>query len=282
MSKFDLTVAYRIYPGIPEYVPVFQTDKLKLTEFGLKSFLNAIGGLKVKFYAILDTCPVEYKETVLRNFPDAVIIEGTKLGNFGSFEKQIEILLNQTESQAIYFAEDDYFYLPDSLEMAMNFFEKHNPDFLTLYYTPEYMSFEIHNIFKPEGINFENRFWQRVGSTTLTFLTTKQTLQATKNVFMSFTKRNYDASLWFSLTKRGIFHPKFYKPLFDSSLNYLFPKLIAKIWLYNGLQAVFGRKYSLYAPFPSLATHLNKNYLPPNVRWYELFDYFIDFWNISR
>jgi hypothetical protein len=35
------------------------------------------------------------------------------VGNPFTFKKQIEILLNQKESEYIMLAEDDYFYLPD-------------------------------------------------------------------------------------------------------------------------------------------------------------------------
>lgn len=282
MSKFDIAVAYRIYPGIGKPVYLFSNDKLKLVEFAFRSFLNALGSVRAKIFVILDNCPKVYKDTILELCQDAIIIEGTKLGNEGSFELQINQLIEQTDSDLVYFAEDDYFYLPQSIELALEFYNQHKPDFLTLYYHPDYLNWEIHNLRKPEGINFSDHFWQRIGSTTLTFFTSKATLLTTRKVFLTFTKKNYDASLWFSLTKQGIFTPKFYKLAFNPKRNWIYAKLIAKMWLFNGWQSLFGKKYTLYAPSPSLATHLEKDSLAPNVPWVEHFNLALSRWNIIK
>ncbi len=281
MRNFDLCVAYRVYPGICKPVFMFQNNKLKLAQFAFKSFVNALGKVKTKLYIILDTCPNEYKDTFLRIYPDAEIIEGVHLGNPGSFEMQMNLLLEQNFSDLVYFAEDDYFYLPDSIEISLDFYRKHKPHFLTLYYHPDYLNWEIHNISAPKGIAFENRFWQRIGSTTLTFLTSKKILDETKNVFLSFKKKNYDCSLWFSLTKTNIFKPAFYKLAFNPKRNWFYAKMIAKMWWFNAWQSLFGNEYSLYAPFPSLATHLERDSLAPNVRWNELFQYYQKLWKIE-
>lgn len=280
MNKFNLTVAYRIYPGIGKPVALFNSNKLKLVEFAFNSFLHSLGNLKIKLFVILDSCPKEYKSLILSKFPNAILIETSKAGNSKTFEMQLELLLSQNETNLVYFAEDDYFYQPNSLETAVDFFYNHDPDFLTLYYHPDYSNLEIHKILKTETIDFKSLSWQRVCSTTLTFLTTKNTLEKTKNIFLTFGQGNYDSSIWLSLTKQGIFHPKLYFLPFASSRKLFFLKMITKMWLHNWQHLIFGKKYSLFAPFPSLATHLEKDSLSPNIKWKELFDHYLQSWNL--
>jgi hypothetical protein len=263
MHRFDLAVAYRIYPGIGKPVAVFGNDKLKLTEFAFKSFLNSLGNLKIKLYVILDSCPKAYKEIIQGNFPQSTIIEMDKAGNFKTFETQIDLLLNQNDSELIYFAEDDYFYIQNSSELATNFYLTHNPSFLTLYYHPDYLNWEIHNLSKPQGITYSNYFWQFVGSTTLTFLTNRNDLTKAKNVFLTFGKRNFDCSLWLSLTKRDIFSPKFYLLPLSSKKKKFYFKVIAKMWYFNWFQSIFGQKFFINGSFPFACNTSRKRFSRP-------------------
>lgn len=275
---YDLSVAYRIYPGIGKPVAIFNNDKLKLTEFAFKSFLHSLGNLKVELFVLLDSCPPKYKEIILSNFSKSNFIELHKAGNCKTFELQLELLLHKSRANLVYFAEDDYFYLPNALQLAVDFFQSYNPDFLTLYFHPDYQNWEFHRIEKPAQTEFGNRIWQTVATTTLTFLTTKKTLFETKKVFLSFVKKNYDSSLWLSLTKKGIFKPKFYSLPFTSQRKKFYFKMITKMWLYNWRQILLGKKFSLYSPNPSLATHLEKDSLSPNVDWPPLFETFCEQW----
>ena len=52
MYKFDLAVAYRIYPGLAQKPPVYENDKLGLAELCLNSFRKSLGTLRVKVYAL--------------------------------------------------------------------------------------------------------------------------------------------------------------------------------------------------------------------------------------
>jgi hypothetical protein len=58
--RFDLAVAYRVYPGISKEPAVHADDKLRLAELCLRSFKEALGTLRVKVWALLDGCPPEY------------------------------------------------------------------------------------------------------------------------------------------------------------------------------------------------------------------------------
>ena len=42
-KKYDLTVAYRIYPKISRSPAIYRNDKFKLSEFCLKSFKDSLG-----------------------------------------------------------------------------------------------------------------------------------------------------------------------------------------------------------------------------------------------
>ncbi len=281
MKKFDIVVAYRIYPGIGKPLAIYNGDKFKLVKLAFKSFLNALGGVNARLYLILDSCPKIYKEMLLSFFHDAKVVEVSQAGNSKTFEIQIALLLEQQESNLIYLAEDDYFYLPNAFETTVDFFLQNSPNFLTLYYHPDYLNWEIHKLGKHNRVYSNNLLWEQVGSTTLTFLTTKNTLSRTKKVFATFSKRNYDASIWFALTKLGINTPKFYSlPLTSDKADFYF-KLVAKMWYHSWRQIIFGEKFTLFAPNPSLATHLERDSLAPNVPWKEHFEHYSRIWNIE-
>ena len=161
-QKYDLAVAYRIYPGIHKTVPIFAESKLQFSEFCLKSFKNALGSLNVKLWVIMDNCPPEYDEVFQRYFDseDMELIHLTKAGNQATFGKQIEILSSQTDAELVYFAEDDYYFFPNQFVEMVEFI-KTNADahFVGAYDHPDYYKFDIHNhLFE---IRFSgNHHWQ--------------------------------------------------------------------------------------------------------------------------
>ena len=128
MSKYDVVVAYRIYPKVSKIPLVFRDSKYDLAKLCLKSFKKSIGTLKVKVIALLDNCPPEYESLFTKYFKveDLELIKLDGIGNSETFKLQMQILLEQDYSQFIYFAEDDYFYLPGQFEKMVNFI-KENP-----------------------------------------------------------------------------------------------------------------------------------------------------------
>ena len=209
MEKYDLTVAYRIYPKISCSPAVFSNDKYKLSEFCLKSFKDSLGDLKVKMIILLDDCPPKYEDLFLKYF-DAENIDFIKLngiGNLPTFSLQIEILLKQNYSEIIYFAEDDYFYIPNQFTEMVEFLNDNlDADFVTPYDHLDYYTKNIHKYKKSIKLS-KNRQWKTVSSTCLTFLTTKRTLHETQNIFLTYQKGNTDLGLWLSLTKCSL-NPK--------------------------------------------------------------------------
>ena len=264
----DLAVAYRIYPGVSKAPAFFSTDKFRLSEMCLRSFEGGLGSLRVKIYALLDGCPREY-ETLFRNtfhHRDLEILPIDKIGNLATFGLQIDLLTEQAEAPYVYFAEDDYFYLPHALE-KMIVFMRENPDvdFLTPYDHPDsyYTSsrFERHLV-RPSG----DRYWRTASSTCLTFLTSRENLIQTKAMFKTYCRENRDCSMWLALTQKI--------ELVDLRVHW-HDMFRVKIWAltlrWGFFRILFRRRYLLWVPIPTLATHMESPGLAPLVDWQELF-----------
>ncbi len=269
MSNFDLAIAYRIYPKVakPARGLPFSEDKLQLSEICLKSFKESLGNLRVKLWVLLDGCPEEYARLFRKYFDpkDLVLIPLQGAGNPVTFGKQIEILLEQEDSDLVYFAEDDYVYLPNQFRRMTEFLlASDDVDFISPYDHLDCYTLDIHHF--PKWVRVHSgHHWRTAASTCLTFLTRKQTLRRKKAVFLSYCKRNHDCSLWLSLTKHSVFNP--YQFLQFACQEPLFAKIIAKAWLYGWRQIVFGKRMKLWVPVPAIATHLNSQALSPTIDW---------------
>ena len=126
-DKFDLVVCYRIYPGVSRD-PIFEfKDKLPLIRLNLETFKEGLGDLKIKMWVLLDNCPPAYAELLKTLFPETPmeLISLGGEGNGPTFIRQVEILGAQTDADLVYFAEDDYLYLPRSLERSIAPFGTH-------------------------------------------------------------------------------------------------------------------------------------------------------------
>ena len=56
------------------------------------------------------------------------------VGNQATFGKQMDILLQQTDSEFVYFAEDDYVYLPEQFSRMLDFLRAYrDADFVSPY-----------------------------------------------------------------------------------------------------------------------------------------------------
>ena len=271
-TKYDLSVAYRIYPKVSKTPPVFADDKYKLSELCLKSFINSLGTLKVKFWIILDNCPDEYSGLFKKYIPtdDLEFVKLPGVGNSETFTKQIDLLLGQIDSEYVYFAEDDYFYLPDMFHELLEFMKNNNGvHFVSPYNHPDYYEYHIHN-YKYEVKPFLERHWRTGATTCMTFLTTKNILLQTEKTFRTYARKNYDTSLWLSLTKYKLLNPL-------NLLKYIFidkrmVKVFVKGWIHNGKQLIFVKKWKLWVPLPSIATHMDSKHLAPTIDWEQHFD----------
>lgn len=271
--QYDIAVAYRIYPNVSRVPPIFPDDKLKLSELCLKTFKDSLGSLKVKMFVLLDNCPPSYEDLFKRYFDeqDLELIRLNGIGNRATFVMQIDILLDQSFSEIVYFAEDDYLYLPNQFERMVKFLrEEPQVDFVSPYDHLDYYVDEIHK-YKSHIRFFGDRHWRTVAGTCLTFLTTKSTLSATRNVFKTYAGRNSDGGIWLSLTKYQVFNPfvivKHLQHKNDTKMREKLIDMIGCAWQFCWRQIVFGGRWNLWVPIPSIATHMERNYIAPTFWW---------------
>jgi len=266
---YDLAIAYRIYPKVarPAQGLPFSEDKFKLSEVCLQTFKKSLGNLRVKLWVLLDGCPNEYADLFKKYFEDheLVLVPLEGVGNQRTFATQIEVLCAQDDSEVVYFAEDDYLYLPGQFSSMINFLLEHEDvDFVSPYDHPDCYKLDLHK--QPKWLKVHGgRHWRTAASTCLSFLTKQQTLKKVEPVFHSYERRNFDCSLWLSLTKHRVFNPWFFALQLIQAPFVC--KIILKSWVYCWRQILFGRKRRLWIPVPGIATHLDSKALSPNVDW---------------
>src|SRR5271157_926772 len=269
MTNYDLAVAYRIYPKVAECalgLP-FSDHKFRLSEICLRSFRESLGGLRVKCWALLDGCPDEYVDLFRKYFDpqDLVLLPLPQVGHRATFAKQIEVLLGQEDSDFVYFAEDDYFYLPGQFHRLLDFLrENEDAHFASPYDHLDCYTTDLHR--RPKWLRIHGgRHWRTAASTCLTFLTRRATLRETQAIFLSYRRRSIGCSMWLSLTKSRVFNPFFFSR--QLVREPFFAKIIVKSWLYFWRQILFGRKWTLWVPLPGIATHLDRHALSPTIDW---------------
>lgn len=268
-SKYDLAVAYRIYPKVSSHPPpIFVDDKLKLAGLCLDSFKASLGNLRVKLWVLLDNCPPAYEEMFSRLWSpeDLVLMHYPGVGDGATFREQARILMEQTDAEIVYLAEDDYFYLPNQFPLAVHFL-KQNPDadFVSPYDHPDIYATDLHKLPRMAKMA-DGKTWNSCMSTTHTFLTTRKKLQECCWVFLaSYGRASPDLSKWMALTKRRIFNPIAFArwvvahPFWAGSIFYA--------WRYCWRQILFGKKYALWIPHPSIATHMVAGMEAPGIDW---------------
>lgn len=269
----DLAVAYRVYPGISKLPAFYAGDKFLLSQICLSSFEKSLGALRTKVWAILDGCPPEYeslfRETLSACNTYLTIVSLNKAGNLATFAAQIDLLLKQTEAEYVYFAEDDYFYFPSALEKMVEFMRQ-NPDvdFVTPYDHPDnYVnpSARERHFVRPFG----DRYWRTASSTCLTFLTSRERLRKTHRMFRTYSRGNGDYPLWQSLTQRlQLFNPRIH------AHDAFRLKAWLKVWRWGIPSLLTNRRYQLWSPLPTLATHMESTCLAPLVDWQTAFEHF--------
>lgn len=273
-KKFhEVAVAYRICPFMSRTPPpVHADDKLKLAALCLRSFKAALGPVRAKVWAILDNCPPEYEKlfTDLWDREDLVLCPQPGIGNGGTFVKQIEILAQQEDADLVYLAEDDYVYLPGKFHLAVDLMRKNSDvDFCVPYDHPDFYHHDFH-LHKMRIKVEQGQVWKTQNGTTLTLLTRKNILKETSGVLSSFARKNSDAGVWLSLTKEHVRNP--YDLLTQPFIHPFRGYSLVCAWYFNWKQILFGRRYSLWVPVPSLATHMVAGLEAPNIDWSREFE----------
>jgi hypothetical protein len=86
--------------------------------------------------------------------------------------------------------------------------------------------------------------------------------------FRTYCRRNYDCSLWLSMTKFSLFNPV--QALRFALTERWLAKIMVKAWTYGWFQILFGKHVMLWVPLPAIATHLDARALSPNFDWHAL------------
>jgi len=279
MSQFgyDLAVAYRIYPkASASRPPIFAEDKFKLAELCFKSFKNSLGNLKVKLWVLLNNCPPEYEVLFKTLWPaeDLVLVRFPGVAASTTLHEQSRILMEQTDAEIVFLSEDDYFHLPGQFQLAVNFL-KQNPDadFAAPYDHLDNHTTDLHKL-STETREFGGRKWRSSVSTTHTFLAKRAALIESQKLFQKLHQKFHghvspDLAMWMALTKKRVFNPvKFAK---WSVTKRYWAGSIFLAWYHCWRQILFGRKFTLWTPYPSIATHMVAGLEAPDVDWQKEF-----------
>jgi hypothetical protein len=196
---------------------------------------------------------------------DLVLVEVDGAGNRATYARQIDILLSQTDAELVYFAEDDYVYLPDQFHLLTNFLrEREDADFVSPYDHPDCYSLDLHQ--QPKWVTvFDGHHWRTANSTCLTFLARKSTLAKYESVFRTYAARNDDCAMWLSLTKKRVFDPFALVRYFRRGEFYR--RVLVKAWMFCWRQILFGKALKLWVPIPGIATHLSEGLLGTGGDW---------------
>jgi hypothetical protein len=271
--KYDLAVCYRICPAMSRTAPaVFGGDKYLLSKVALESFKASLGKLRVKMWVLLDNCPPEYEKlfTDLFDANDLVLERHPGIGNRGTLLRQYQVLCEQEDAELIYLAEDDYVYLANSFEDVAGLLREHpEVDFIAPYYHLDYETLSMHR-HRQKVLQFAGRTWRTVKTTTGTFATRRARLRETHDVFRTLLQKVLfadmtDVGVWLALTKYDVFNPwswiswPFKSPFFGWSLF--------TAWWLCWRQILFGRRYRLWSPEPSICTHLAEGLMPSSYNW---------------
>ena len=269
-EKFDLAVCYRIYPGVSRD-PIFGfKEKLPLVRLNLETFKESLGDLKIKLWVLLDNCPPAYADLLKTLFPQTAmeLIPLGGEGNGATFLRQVKILTEQTDADLVYFAEDDYLYLPRSLERTAAFMRRHpEADFVTPYDHADFHSKFVHQFRTPEIFEDGHR-WRTVAATCLTFMARRAALVESAPVFRTY-NRNSDLAMWMALTKKRVCNP--WSWIRSCSDGLYFPASHALAWRHAWRQILFGKRRTLWVPTPGLITHMENSGLAPGVDWEKIF-----------
>ena len=275
--RYDLAVAYRIYPKpSASRPPIFAEDKFKLAELCFKSFKNSLGSLKVKLWVLLNNCPPEYEAMFKRLWPaeDLVLVRFPGVAASTTLHEQSRILREQTDAKIVFLSEDDYFHLPGQFQIAVDFL-KQNPDtdFATPYDHLDNHTADLHKL-STETREFGGKQWRSSISTTHTFLARQSALVESEKLFQKLHQQfqgqvSPDLAMWMALTKKRVFNPvKFAK---WSMTKRYWAGSIFLAWYHCWRQILFGRKYTLWTPYPSIATHMVAGLEAPDVNWQKEF-----------
>ncbi len=225
----------------------------------------------VKLYVILDGCDKEYEELYNRLFShfenvEMALIKTASIGNFATYEKQIQVLKNNLDTDYLYFSEDDYLYLENAFTEMIEMMRT-GADFVSPLDHPDnyntlYSNAQVERLVHIAGTTH----WQTVDSTCLTFMCDPKTFMSALPILRSYSSGIPDTLMWFGLTKRCVRTPRLFTYLVKHLLRIKLSKReLLSLWTLKALRSkcFFTKRYLLWSPIPTLAIHLSSESLPP-------------------
>jgi hypothetical protein len=265
-KAFDVAVAWRIYPGVSKTPLIHADDKLAMVATNVKSFHQSAQGLKVRYYFILDGCPERYVDTIHELLAGETIdiIRTDRIGNQATFLKQIDVLLGQDDAEVVYFAEDDYLYKPaEFVKLHHLITTERDVDFVTCYCHNDIFTHPIHE--HSRQVKYASQhLWIGDSSTCLTFMTTRAVLAETAKVFRTYRAGNHDCSMWLTLTRTHLLNARAMWRLREHTECRTILKLA---WKHGWRHLLTMRRYSLWAAYPGIGTHLEASFVSPETDW---------------
>ena len=227
---------YRICDaGYPKVKPDYITK-----ENCLRNAVSTFPLDKVEWHVLGDNiCDATY-DMILKYVPEAQVTRVSVGHGAGTFRMVYEEALKYSDDTLVYFLEDDYLHLPNSLENLKLAAEENFADYMALYDHPDKYGFENVNPLINGGGEKSRVFltpshhWKVTSSTTMTMAS-----------FVDVLKRDKD--IWWRWT--GTKHPYDFQIFIDLKLT---------------------RKAALICPIPSLSTHGETAFLAPLVDWEKL------------
>jgi len=244
----ELAIAIRVSPFLSKWCIPYFKSKFELVTTCMLSLKDAINKIDAKIYVILDRCPQEYKKLFFKIFNEITFyetnIKDKKRSWFAdvlTFKFQNNILKNE-QAEIFLFQEDDYFYFKE-IGIILDFMKIYNIDFVSPYCHPWVI--KGWEKFIDKVILFHNYLFFNAPFTSMTFFITKRAFNEIINVNVDLYSREGDIRRWLILTKN-------IKPLrFDLPYWRYRIALLKYFSLYLKL-----RKYQLFMPYPTFATHV--------------------------
>ena len=239
-----LHVYYRLTPADrPDKRPAFFSKKGALLNF--LAALRAVPSARLR--VIYDSAERDHE--ILSVLPRTVEIDHQgRLGNSGSIRYAYDLAVRLPGDDLVYFVEDDYLHVPNSLSVLNRAATDLKADYLTLYDHPVRYADEY-----PWGLDLPTRHtrillaadhhWRCQESTCMTFAARVRTLQADREIFLRYTARDVPE---------------------DREL-------------FRRLQGLIGYERGspfrvLLGPMPSLATHCHESWLAPARDWRSIYE----------
>ncbi len=273
-----LTIVHRICPTFSRTAIGYES-KLDLVRDSLVSIAASLKkwGGSASFTAILDGCPKEYEELLHRVFDTLEnvaleIINTPSIGNFKTFEKQLEIAHNSS-AEYIYISEDDYIYAEDAFSAMIDFIQRDDVDFVTPLDHPD--RYRDITRYKMDGsCNVDIAIssychWRTANTSCCTFMTTRNIFEETEKLLHKYVTSQGDGVMWLGITKRKLYNPLdlvWRMLIFALRINTSYDVVLPLCtWKHLNYRLLITRRYLLWQPIPSLASHMAKNSLPTNV-----------------